>query len=65
MLMLLLLIFIVFHFIGNPIALMIHKLKLIDNKVSLILSDTFLAEDEENYDKPAQIVLDSFLTFDY
>jgi hypothetical protein len=42
--------------LGNPIALMIHKLKLLENKVTLYLSDTFLIEDEENYDKPAEIV---------
>lgn len=41
---------------GNPIALMIHKLKLLENKVTLYLSDTFLVEDEDEYDKPAEIV---------
>jgi predicted ribosome quality control (RQC) complex YloA/Tae2 family protein len=41
---------------GNPIALMIHKLKLIDNKVSVLLSDTFMAEDEDNYDKAAEVI---------
>eukprot|EP01127_Copromyxa_protea_P022660 TRINITY_DN8259_c0_g1_i2.p1 TRINITY_DN8259_c0_g1~~TRINITY_DN8259_c0_g1_i2.p1 ORF type:complete len:1045 (-),score=329.71 TRINITY_DN8259_c0_g1_i2:172-3051(-) len=41
---------------GNPLALMIHKLKLQENKITVLLFDKYLAEDEEAYDLPTEPV---------
>lgn len=47
---------------GNPLALMIHKLKLEENKITVLLYDKYLAENEDDYDKPTEPVW--FITID-